>query len=87
LEVLILCRYPERGNHSAETVLQPEDKTGFGQADARRSRDERVEHRPELGTRLADYFEHVCGSSLLLTRFVKLPGEQCNGFHFGICAA
>jgi hypothetical protein len=36
---------------------------------------------------VADNFQHLGGSSLLLTRFVKLPVEQCNGFHFGICAA
>jgi hypothetical protein len=35
---------------------------------------------------VADYFQHVCSSNLLLTRFVKLPGEHCNS-RFGIRAA
>jgi len=40
----------------------------------------------EVIGRVADYFQHVCSSSLLLTRFVKLLGEYCNR-RFGICAA
>src|SRR5262249_21084947 len=74
LEIPVLCRYPERSNHSAEAVVQPEDESGFGQANARRGRDQPVQHRPELGTRLADDLQHVARRGLVFERLLQSGG-------------
>ena len=44
----------------------------FGRAYARRSREQRVQHWPELGTRLADDLQHFGRRALLLQRLVQL---------------
>src|SRR5262249_28481744 len=47
-------------------------------ADSRRGRDERIEHWPELGTRLADDPENLGGRGELLDRVITLAGELCD---------
>src|SRR5262249_11339152 len=74
LEIPVFCRYPERSNHSAEAVVQPEDESGFGQANARRRCDQPVQHRPELGTRLADDLQHVARRGLVFERLLQSGG-------------
>jgi len=76
LEFLVLCRYPERGHHPIEAILQLEDKARVGVADARRLFKHRVEHRSEIAGRGIDGLQHLGGRGLLLQRFTGFGQES-----------
>src|SRR5436309_1196868 len=54
LEIPVFRRDPERCNHATEAVVQPENEAGVCPANIGRRLDQRIQHWPELGTRLAD---------------------------------
>ena len=59
---------------STEAVVQTEDEAGVCLANTRRRLDQRIEHRPELGARLADDLEHVAGRGLIFEQLLQIVG-------------
>ena len=83
----MLGRDPETCDQTIVRTCRPPNGDAIRLAQSRRRHAKRVEYRLEVGGRATDDFQHVGGSSLLLTRFVEFAREQCNDFLFGIRAA
>src|SRR5271165_2974112 len=55
-------------------VMQTEDKCVLSLADSSRRLDQSLQHRLQLGSRLADDLEYVAGRGLIFERLLQIAG-------------